>query len=72
MFAGEETVGGTVTAEEVAAGGCVFTEVATGGAEVWAGTDATLLEACVVPLPIALAWNAANLSPGLIAKTIPC
>lgn len=72
MFTAEETVGGTVTAEDVAAGGCVLTEVAAGGTEVWAGADATLLEACVVLLPIALAWNAANLSPGLIAKTIPC
>lgn len=63
---------GAVAAEDVATGGCIFAEVATEGGEVCAGEDDAPLEACPLPIPIAFAWNAANLSPGFIAKTIPC
>jgi hypothetical protein len=45
--------------------------VAAGATLDAAGEAATEEEDCVVEFPIAAAWKAANLSPGLIAKTMP-
>lgn len=47
-----------------------------GGGEGGAGEEVTSAEEetdeLVAVFPVAAAWKASNLSPGLIAKTIPC
>lgn len=54
------------TADDVSGG------LATGVVDISGGAVALENEDTFVALPIALAWNAANWFPGLMAKTIPC